>query len=189
MTILERIVSVTIFAAAASAATIQIDPVSSATSLGATVDVKVSISDVLDLYAYQFDLAFDPAVLSASMVSEGSFLAVGGGTFFVPGAIDNVAGTITFTVNTLLAPVPGVNGTGSLASIQFVGKVVGVSAVRLSNVLLINSTGADIAAVIENGSVAVVVPEPSSAVFLLTGVVGVLAYRKQCCAGPRVDAA
>lgn len=48
------------FTVAASATTIRIDAPS---SVGGTVDIDVQIADVQDLYAWQFDLAFDPAVI------------------------------------------------------------------------------------------------------------------------------
>ena len=40
--------------------------------------------------AYQFDLSFDPAILAPTGVTAGLFLS--GGTGFIPGTIDNVAG-------------------------------------------------------------------------------------------------
>ena len=89
-----------VWSLSASAATIRIDPSTTSTSIGSTIDVNVQIADGADLYAYQFDLTFNPAILSASTMSEASFLAGGGSTFFIPGAIDNVLGSITLTANT-----------------------------------------------------------------------------------------
>ena len=50
--------TVLVFSFAASAATIRTDPLTSATSVGGTVDVNVHIADVADLYGYQFDVAY-----------------------------------------------------------------------------------------------------------------------------------
>jgi hypothetical protein len=48
--------------------------------------VDVNISGVTDLYDFQFDLSFNPAVIQATSVLEGKFLLSGGGTtFFLPG--------------------------------------------------------------------------------------------------------
>lgn len=165
--------------AAVSAATIHIDPISRAASVGGTVDLRVSVSDVFDLYAYQFDIAFDPGILTASTVTEANFLAGGGGTFFIPGAIDNVGGTIMFTVSTLLGPTPGVNGTGALAVIRFVAKAAGSSGVTLSNIVLLDSIANDISVTVGNGSVDVMVPETSAAVLMAAGISAVLALRKR----------
>ena len=163
-------VAVLLAALGASAATIRIDPVSSTTSPGGAVDVNVSITDVTDLYAYQFDVTFNPVVVSAASVTEGSFLAAGGSTFFVPGSIDNTLGTIAFTANTLLGPVPGVSGSGTLATLRLTGIRLGVSPLTLSNIVLLDSMSGDIAATVQNGS-ATVVPEPGNlTIVLLAGV-------------------
>jgi general secretion pathway protein D len=164
----------------APAATIRIEPVSSVTAVGGTVDLTVQVTDVTDLYAFQFDLAFDPAVLSATLITEGAFLAGGGGTVFIPGTIDNALGTISFTAGTLLGPGPGVNGSGPLVGIQFEALSVGMSVLNLSNVVLLDSTSGDIAAGIENGSVGVVVPEPGSGWLIsFPFVIGLLARRRR----------
>jgi general secretion pathway protein D len=159
--------AVLLLSLAASAATIRIEPPSSLTSPGGVVNVNVTIADVTSLYAYQFDLAFDPSVLSATGITEGGFLRTGGGgTFFIPGTIDNALGTIAFTANTLLGPEPGVTGTGSLATVQFRGIDIGTSAVTLSNAVLLDSLGNEITAELEHGSVTVV-PEPGSALLVV----------------------
>jgi general secretion pathway protein D len=136
------------------------------------VDLNVRITDVTDLYAYQFDIAFDPAIVFATGVSEGSFLSSGGATFFIAGTIG--AGTITGTANTLVGPVPGVNGSGTLAMLRFQGLSAGTAAIALTNIVLLNSASGDISADVQNGSVTVLagppgIPEPSSA--LLVGSV------------------
>ncbi|HYI97503.1 MAG TPA: cohesin domain-containing protein [Bryobacteraceae bacterium] len=173
-------VSLLVFRDVASAATILIDPASSTTSVGGAANVAIQVTDVNDLYAYQFDLSFDPTVLSITGVSEGGFLSSGGSTFFFPGTIDNALGTLSLTAGALEGPVSGVNGGGILAMVQFTGVGFGTSPVTLSNVVLLDSAGGDIAAAtIQNGSVTVV-PEPMSGMLLGAGVLAgviVRAYR------------
>src|SRR5271157_4900574 len=70
-------------------------------SQGSTFTVDVNISGVTDLFDYQLDLTFNPSIVSATGVSEGSFLSSGGPTFFLPGTIDNVGGPITLNADTL----------------------------------------------------------------------------------------
>jgi len=65
-------------------AVLSVDPTTQTTSTGNIVTVDVNISNVSDLYGYQFDLAFNPSVLQAISSSEGPFLATGGSTFFIP---------------------------------------------------------------------------------------------------------
>ena len=58
---------------------------------GASFPVQVSALDITDLYAFQFDLTFDPALFAASGAAEGPFLAGAGTTLFDGGAIDNAS--------------------------------------------------------------------------------------------------
>jgi adhesin HecA-like repeat protein len=53
-------------------------------------------------------------VLSATGITEGSFLPSGGSTFLIPGMIDNNAGIIAFNADTLLSAISGVSGSGTL---------------------------------------------------------------------------
>jgi hypothetical protein len=166
-------------AVAASAATIQIDPASSTIMAGGGAVLNVRITDVTDLYAFQFDLAFDPAILSKDFVPitvEGAFLSAGGGTVFLPGILDNTVGTVTLIAGTLTGPVPGVSGSGTLVSVSFLGRTlstrpIATSPITLSNITLLDSAGNDIAADVQNGSVTVITPEPNAALLLL-GVMG-----------------
>ena len=55
-----------------------------------TFDVRAE--NVSDLAGWQFDIAFEPAILEAVDVSEGNFLKSGGeSTFFQGGRIDNAS--------------------------------------------------------------------------------------------------
>lgn len=154
-------------ATAAFATQTFIQPASQVVQLGDIVTVGVNISDVTDLYAWQFDIGFDPTILSALSVTEGPFLATGGTTVFLAGTIDNVGGTITFNGDSLVGPIPGVTGSGELAEIQFQTLALGVSPVSLSNVFLLNSQPGLIDTTTADGSIEVA-PEPSS-VLLMTG--------------------
>jgi cohesin domain-containing protein/PEP-CTERM motif-containing protein len=146
----------------------------STVSQGSTFAVGVNISGVTNLYDFQFDLSFNPAVLHATNVLEGTFLSGGGSTFFIPGTIDNTTGNVTFDVDTLLGPVPGVSGNGTLALFDFTALASGTSGFTISNMLLQDSTGAILNSTTTGGSVAVqgttAVPEPSGLILLGAGL-------------------
>jgi adhesin HecA-like repeat protein len=145
-------------------------------SPGDAFTVNANIAGITDLYAFQFDLSFDPVVLAATSSTEGPFLPSGGATFFIPGTIDNVNGMVTATADTLIAAPAGVSGADTLASFGFSAIGVGTSALTFSNVILLDSNLNDIPFTLSNGSVTVqgggpsAVPEPVTAALLGTAL-------------------
>src|SRR5215469_8962111 len=100
----------------ALAGTISLQPAATSVALGNLVSLNVNVASVSDLYAFQFDIGFNPAVLSAAGITEGSlFSSVG--VSFSPGFIDNVGGSITFIADSLSGPGPGISRDGTLAQI------------------------------------------------------------------------
>ncbi len=130
---------------ASAAPVVSLVPGSSTVIVGDVFTLDVAIDDVIDLYAYQFDINFDPLVLQADGIIEGAFLSIGGGTFYIPGFIDDVFGAISFTANTLISAVPGVTGGGVLATVTLRAVSAGSSTVTLSNSLLLDSSLSEIA--------------------------------------------
>jgi hypothetical protein len=163
---------------------VSIDPASSSVSVGSNVTLDINISNVTDLYAFQFDLSFAPSLLSSVSIVEGAFLPGGGATFFIPGTIDNVGGTVASTADTLLGPGPGVDGSGTLAILTLTGLAPGTSAIDLSNVFLLDSNLNSIDASLQSGSVEVTspttsVPEPNTLVLLMSGVGALIFLRRK----------
>jgi hypothetical protein len=156
-------------------------------AVGGAVSVDVMISDVVDLYAYQFTLSFDPAVLQATGGTEGSFLAAGGTTFYVPGTPDNTLGTVSFTVGTLLGMLPGVSGSGTLATLSFDALALGDSVLSLSDVVLLDSELADLPFQATGTSVQVV-PEPATWLLMGLGLAGVAGLARRRSARRTEDA-
>ena len=113
--------------------------------VGDTFTLALSVRNVIDLAGWQFDIAFDPAVLEAVEVNEGNFLKTEGGTtFFQEGAIDNTTGKIT-GLNATRFNEDGVTGAGTLLSVTFLAKAEGETQLTLNNFQLGSTTGEPIA--------------------------------------------
>ena len=174
------VVASVLFAAREAAATPIVSLVPSLTNVtvGGTTTVNVSISDAVDVFAFQFDLGFNSARISASNLVEGSFLAGGGDTFFVPGSIDNLGGSIAFTGNTLLTAIAGESGGGILATVTFTGLSEGLAGLSLFNVVLLDSSLSTIVPVTTAGGLVnvtqsttpVPVPEPATWLLVASGL-------------------
>lgn len=159
-----------LFASLTFAGTLSVAGPASNPNAGDTFEVDVNISGITDLYAFQFDLTFDPTVLAADSVTEGAFLPSGGTTFFIPGTIDNVGGDVSANSDTLIAAIPGVTGSGTLVEFEFTALGAGTSALTFANEILLDSSLNDITAdsTFQNGSitVATTVPEPNTLMFI-----------------------
>ena len=105
-----------------------------------TFTVDISAEAVFDMAGWQFDIAFDPAILEAISVSEGNFLKTGGTTFFQGGSIDNVAGKIT-ALSAARLSTQGVSGTGTLLQVRFKAKSAGETKLVLQNFEFGTTTG------------------------------------------------
>ena len=108
---------------------------------GDTFTLNINANDFFDLAGWQFNIAFDPALLEAVNVTEGDFLKVDGGTtFFQTGTINNASGSITGLTAARQAP-GGVSGTGPLLQVTFEAKSAGETALTLQNVEFGDPTG------------------------------------------------
>jgi cohesin domain-containing protein/PEP-CTERM motif-containing protein len=164
-----------------------VQPSSKSVTVGNTFSLDVSVSSAVDLFGYDFELGFNPLVLSVNSVSEGSFLGSGGdATFFVPGTINNPAGSVSLTGNTLIGAIAGVTGSGTLATISFTAVGPGSSAVNLLNVTLLDSSLSGIATTVQNGLVTAgdtqvpgPVPEPSTFLLIASGLASTPLLRRR----------
>ena len=108
---------------------------------GDTFTLDIRAENVVDFAGWQFDIAFNPAVLEAVEVNEGDFLKTDSGTtFFQEGTIDNAAGKIT-GINATRFSEEGVSGTGVLLSVTFSAKTDGETRVTLDNFQFGSITG------------------------------------------------
>jgi Dockerin type I domain/Cohesin domain len=159
-----------------------VEPSNSNPTVGENFTVNVVASDVTDLYAFQFDLGFDPNVVEVDDVTEGPFLAGGGSTFFIPGTIDNVGGSVSDNADTLLTAISGVSGSGTLATFELTALASGESSLSAFNLILLDSSVSEIDAAVQNGSVtvsSVATPEPRYAGLLVGGGLLLLLLRRR----------
>ena len=159
----------------AYSAAIAISPAASTVHINDVFTLSVSAQSVTDLYAWQFDLAFDPVALEVIQIDEGPFLATGGVTLFLPGSIDNIGGVASASASTLLGPVPGVSGNGVLAVFTFRALSAGLTALSPFNESLLDSNLFTLVAPPSSGSVNVLSPEPGALVLFSAGAL-VLAF-------------
>jgi len=124
---------------------ISIDPAEATANPGESFTINVNVQDIVDLYSYQVQVNFDPNVLEATGAQEGPFLPEGttspDGTYFVPPVIedDNI-----FLACVTLGRYPGVSGSGTLFNVTFNVLDAGTSDLDFSEMMFLNSTGADI---------------------------------------------
>ena len=110
-----------------------------------TFTLEIRAENIGNLGGWQFDIAYDPAVLEADEVNEGDFLKTGSATFFQSGRINNTTGKITKLSSARLSE-DGVSGSGTLLSVTFTAKSVGQTQLRLDNFQVAAITGKPITA-------------------------------------------
>jgi len=120
-----------------SSTIIYVDPYESHGIVGQNFTINICISDVVDLYGWEFRLGWNSTILEAVGVFEGQFLKTGGDTFFTY-KVNNTLGYMIVDC-TLLGDVPGVSGDGVLATVKFYVESVGECLLDLYDTILINS--------------------------------------------------
>lgn len=140
---------------------ILIDPATRDIKVGESISVNIKVDGAKDLLGWQTDITFEPKVLEFGKVTEGSFLKKNGNTYFIPGTSESGA---VKNIACALMGQEGLDGSGTLVSLDF--KVVGEgsSEIKLENHLLSNSAAQPISHTSANGSVSVpVTPLPTQA--------------------------
>ena len=132
--------------ALAAGTTVQLTPATQAIAIGETTTVTWYVQDVQDLYGYQVEIAFDPAVLEVVDADTATTdIQVALGSWLQPDFVfrnnaDNSAGTIVCVLSQL-SPRPAVSGSGELLTITFRGLATGVSPVRFTDLTMANLDG------------------------------------------------
>jgi hypothetical protein len=127
------LISVTIVGIRAqSTPVIMVSPKVVGGSPGGSFSVNIPIASVADLYAWQFNLTFSPAVLEAVSVVEGPFLKQAGTTMMPSTYVNNTAGWVFAGSALLNWDEGGASGDGVLAVVNFNVKTGGTSSLGFS---------------------------------------------------------
>jgi hypothetical protein len=126
-----------------------VDPQNARGTTGQVFTINVTVSNVADLYGWEFKLGWNSSLLDSVSVSEGPFLKSGGNTFFT--YFPNTTDEHLVVDCTLEGQVPGVNGRGVLTTIQFRVKESGTCSLNLYDTQLLDSKGKTIGHLVHSG--------------------------------------
>jgi hypothetical protein len=146
---------------------------------GQSVSYNIDITGAAGLYSWAFSLLVDPSVLSITGAVEGSFLAGGGETLFLPGIIDNSEGRLFAVGDALVGPVVGVGGSGILATVSFDITGLGTSNIDMFSIKLLDSQGNQIQIGPPGQGSISSVPEPATFALLGLGMTAVALLRRR----------
>jgi len=116
---------------------LSVDPEISVVAPGQSFNITIKVTDVSELYAWQFNLTFNPTVLNVTNVTEGPFLKQAGSTFwaFTQNDIHNDAGWVFAGSSLFPVPAQGATGSGVLATVTLRVKAEGISSLHFSGVV------------------------------------------------------
>lgn len=90
-------------------------------------NVTLVVTDVTELFGWEFNITFNPVVLEAVDYTEGPFLEQAGDTYPLPPEVNNTAGWIAAGGWLFPYPEHGASGSGTLAYVTFKVKSEGKS--------------------------------------------------------------
>ncbi len=127
-------------------ATVDFAASSSTLQTGSVLTLTSKVSNAQNLFAYGFEITYDPAVLHYESASEQSFLSENGtvSTSFQSDLQNGQPGTLLIADARTVQPKTGVNGNGDLFQIQFDVLQSSATAVQAANTSFLASTSADI---------------------------------------------
>jgi len=126
----------------APGAVISVNPQTVVANAGDSFTISIDIESVLDCYAWEVEIAWEPELLELVSIVEGPFLAAGGPTFFAS-TVDQLFGEAMFG-STLFGSIPGVSGDGQLAYVTFMVQEAGKCALQFIRTELADSNIVDI---------------------------------------------
>lgn len=126
---------------AQDAPSVTFQPSSVTAAAGTTITLKVHIDNASNLAAFQLTLQYDAQVLRRGTISVGDFLSQTGRPVTAFDPVELVPGTVLYQALSGPSDKPGVDGSGTLASVTFAGLGEGLSLVSLPEIVLLDSAG------------------------------------------------
>jgi hypothetical protein len=163
-------------ASAAEATTVSIATPSQSIDPGQQFTVSISVVPGTAIAGMQFDLSFDPSLVTVESVKEGDLLGQGGAsTFFNSGKIDNQAGTVAGVFGAITSPGESVSTQGAFATITLTAKTQGESwPLSLSDVIVGDMDGNSVSVSLDDhGSPSDPEATPAFRWWVLSVIVGV----------------
>lgn len=124
----------------ASSTTLSVDPQNTVDfnlQASSTFTINITVTDVVDLYGYDFKLKYNTSVLTATNIIVGPFLLPG--YFELINQINDAEGWLNYAVTQEFTAPAGVNGNGVLATVNFTVDDYGASVLDLYEIKLIDS--------------------------------------------------
>ena len=105
----------------AASTTVQVTPSITNVNVGTIFNINVTVTDVSNLYAWEFRLYFLNAIINCTAITEGPFLRSAGTTIFLLNITNNYNSTYgrALAACTLLGAGKFVSGSGVLATLTF----------------------------------------------------------------------
>lgn len=132
-----------------------VDPSENEVSAGENFALNVNINTNYSVFAVQFELYFDSNVLEVLNATEGGFLRKDNASTYPVIEFDNAEGRVVFA-NTRFDIQTGVEGSGTLGSMEFYAKSPGSSDLELEYVIVTDPDIEEIPSSAGNGNVDVV---------------------------------
>ena len=140
--------------------TVRPGPLALEIEAGSTGAMDILVEDVTDLYAFEFEITFDPTLVevvdadpdkAGVQIETGDFLSP---DWLLSNTVDNDKGTITYAL-CQINPSPPQSGDGVLAIITWRSKGAGTSPLHFAHLLLAAPGGVEIPANAEDGQIAI----------------------------------
>jgi hypothetical protein len=126
-------------------------------SPGSQFTVNITVQPNNAIAGAQVTLSFNPSLVTVNSVREGNLLNQNGAsTYFIPGQINNSAGTVTGVAGAITTPGQTVSTAGTLTIITLTaGSTSGTSALSLSNVIVGDINGQPVMVSTTNNQISV----------------------------------